>query len=98
MQSRVFRPGAWGAPAAPPAPRPAKPRGGGPGGFGGGGGGERGWPDARAALRICEESDLGDWVLAAAYEAEARASAVAGDSDAAREWLPRGGGPAPGDE
>lgn len=44
---------------------------------------------ARAALRICEESDLGDWVLAAAYEAQARASAVAGDSDAAREWLER---------
>lgn len=34
---------------------------------------------ARASLAICEEAGLGDWVLAAAYEALARASAVAGD-------------------
>ena len=42
---------------------------------------------ARAALAICEASGLGDWVLAAAYEALARASAVAGDAPAAYAWL-----------
>ncbi|MEX0625214.1 MAG: hypothetical protein WD402_01575 [Chloroflexota bacterium] len=44
---------------------------------------------ARACLVICEESGLGDWVLAAAYEALARASAAAGDADEARAWLAR---------
>jgi hypothetical protein len=44
---------------------------------------------AAASLAICEESLLGDWVLAAAYEALARASAVAGDADATNAWLTR---------
>jgi len=44
---------------------------------------------ARACLAICEEAGLGDWVLAAACEALARASAVAGDVDEARSWLAR---------
>jgi len=44
---------------------------------------------ARACLAICEESGLSDWVVAAAYEALARASAVAGDEGAARAWLAR---------
>ena len=42
---------------------------------------------ARASLQICEEGSLGDWVIAAAYEALARASAVAGDEAAKRAWL-----------
>lgn len=44
---------------------------------------------ARACLAICEEGALSDWVVAAAYEALARASAVAGDAGEAREWLAR---------
>jgi hypothetical protein len=44
---------------------------------------------ARACLAICEESGLTDWVLAAAYEALARASAVAGNGGEARTWLAR---------
>jgi hypothetical protein len=44
---------------------------------------------ARACLAICQEGELGDWVLAAAYEALARASAVAGDVAEARAWLGR---------
>ena len=44
---------------------------------------------ARACLAICERAGLGDWVVAAAYEALARASAVAGDIPAARDWLAR---------
>ncbi len=44
---------------------------------------------ARACLAICEASGLGDWVLAAAYEALARASAAAGDFGEARAWLGR---------
>ena len=44
---------------------------------------------AKACLAICEETGLGDWVIAAAYEALARASAVAGDGGAARTWLER---------
>ena len=42
---------------------------------------------AQACLAICEESGLSDWVLAAAYEALARASAVAGDPGEAQAWL-----------
>jgi hypothetical protein len=45
---------------------------------------------ARACLAICEERGLGDWVLAAAYEALTRASVVAGDADGARTWMARG--------
>ena len=44
---------------------------------------------ARACLAICEETGLGDWVVAAAYEALARGSAVAGDEGEARSWLAR---------
>lgn len=44
---------------------------------------------AKACLAICEESGLGDWVVAAAYEAIARASAVAGDGGEAQAWLAR---------
>jgi hypothetical protein len=44
---------------------------------------------ARACLAVCEESDLTDWVLAAAYEALARASTVAGEAGEARVWLAR---------
>lgn len=44
---------------------------------------------ARACLAICEEMGLGDWVLAAAYEALTRASAVAGDASGAGAWMTR---------
>jgi hypothetical protein len=44
---------------------------------------------AKASLAVCEEAGLGDWVEAAALEALARASAVAGDAAAARNWLER---------
>lgn len=44
---------------------------------------------ANACLAICEESGLGDWVVAAAYEALARASAVAGDAGEAQAWAAR---------
>ncbi len=44
---------------------------------------------AHACLAICEEGALGDWVVAAAYEALARAAAVAGDLGEARSWLAR---------
>ena len=44
---------------------------------------------ARACLAICEDGQLGDWVMAAAYEALARASAVAGEPGEARTWLAR---------
>ena len=44
---------------------------------------------ARACLAICEASGLDDWVLAAAYESLARASATAGDRDGARAWMGR---------
>ncbi len=44
---------------------------------------------ARACLAISEDGEVGDWVLAAAYEALARASAVAGDTVEARAWLAR---------
>ena len=44
---------------------------------------------AQASLAICEATGLGDWVVAAAYEALARASAVAGEAGEARTWLAR---------
>lgn len=44
---------------------------------------------ARACLAICEREGLGDWVLAAAYEALARATAVTGDATEAAAWLVR---------
>ena len=45
---------------------------------------------AKASLAICKATALGDWVIAAAYEALARASAVAGDASAAETWLAQG--------
>jgi hypothetical protein len=44
---------------------------------------------AKASLAICEAAGLGDWVVAAAHEALARAYAAAGDGDEARAWLVR---------
>jgi hypothetical protein len=44
---------------------------------------------AKACLAICEASGLSDWVVAATYEALARASAAAGDANEARSWLAR---------
>jgi DNA-binding transcriptional MerR regulator len=41
---------------------------------------------ARRVLDLCQENDIGDWDLAFAYEALARAHAVAGDTDRAREF------------
>jgi DNA-binding transcriptional MerR regulator len=41
---------------------------------------------ARRYLEICQEHGIGDWDLAFAYEALARASAVAGDMEQARSW------------
>ena len=45
---------------------------------------------ARRCLALCEEYELGDWDLAAAFEAMSRASLVAGDAAAARTWKARG--------
>jgi DNA-binding transcriptional MerR regulator len=45
---------------------------------------------ARRCVELCEEYGLGDWDLAAAYEAMSRASTVAGDDAAARSWKDRG--------
>jgi DNA-binding transcriptional MerR regulator len=45
---------------------------------------------ARRCLALCEAFELGDWDLAAAYEAMARASVVAGDAGAARDWKAKG--------
>jgi len=45
---------------------------------------------ARALLRICEEGHLGDYVLAYAYEALARAAAVGGDAVECEKWLEKG--------
>jgi DNA-binding transcriptional MerR regulator len=42
---------------------------------------------ARLVLEICEREGIGDWDLAFAYEALARAHAVAGDADEAARWL-----------
>lgn len=44
---------------------------------------------ARRVLDICERDDLRDFDLAFAYEALARASAVAGDARAARAYVER---------
>jgi DNA-binding transcriptional MerR regulator len=44
---------------------------------------------ARRCLAICEENGIGDWDVAAAQEAMARASLVAGDEATARAWLDR---------
>jgi DNA-binding transcriptional MerR regulator len=42
---------------------------------------------ARFVLDLCQRHGIGDWDLAFAYEALARAHAVAGDKDEARRWL-----------
>jgi hypothetical protein len=44
---------------------------------------------ARRCLEICEDHDIGDFDLAYAYEALARAHTVAGDGDAAARYLAR---------
>jgi hypothetical protein len=41
---------------------------------------------ARRVLDICREHDIGDWDLAFAYEALARAHAIAGNAGQAREY------------
>ncbi len=41
---------------------------------------------ARRCVEICEANGLADWDIAAAYEAMARASLVAGDGTAATAW------------
>lgn len=41
---------------------------------------------ARRCLEICQANGIGDWDLAFAYEALARAASVAGDSVAADNW------------
>lgn len=42
---------------------------------------------AQRCLAICQEHAIGDWDLAYAYEALARASVTAGDADAARGYV-----------
>jgi tetratricopeptide (TPR) repeat protein len=42
---------------------------------------------AKRVLEICRRNGIGDWDLAFAYEALARAYAVAGDADESRRWL-----------
>lgn len=42
---------------------------------------------ARRCLEICQANGIGDWDIAYAYEALARAAAIGGDLDAARSWL-----------
>jgi hypothetical protein len=42
---------------------------------------------ARSCLDWCERHDLGDWDLAFAYEALARASRLAGDDEAAERYV-----------
>jgi DNA-binding transcriptional MerR regulator len=44
---------------------------------------------ARRCVELCEEHGLADWDQAAAYEAMARATAVAGDAEAAAAWKAR---------
>ncbi|TMB57311.1 MAG: hypothetical protein E6J47_02715 [Chloroflexi bacterium] len=51
--------------------------------------GEPAMHHARSSLAICQESGLGDWVLAAAYEALARAAWVTGDRQGFGIWLER---------
>ena len=45
---------------------------------------------AERCVAICEEHGIGDWDIAAAYEAMARARLVAGDEATARDWAARG--------
>jgi DNA-binding transcriptional MerR regulator len=42
---------------------------------------------ARNVLMVCEQEKIGDWDLAFAYEALARAHSVAGEADESRRWL-----------
>jgi len=42
---------------------------------------------ARRVLEICQRHGIGDWDLGFAYEALARAHAVAGDAEETRRWL-----------
>jgi hypothetical protein len=42
---------------------------------------------ARRCLEICQAHGIGDWDLAYAYEALARAASVAGDPAVAEDWL-----------
>ena len=42
---------------------------------------------AKLVLDVCERNDIGDWDLAFAYEALARAYAVAGNSAESARWL-----------
>jgi len=44
---------------------------------------------AKLVLAVCEQNDIGDWDLAFAYEALARAYAVAGNSAESARWLTR---------
>ena len=44
---------------------------------------------ARRCLEICEANGIGDWDVAFAYEALARAARVAGDPAAVEHWLER---------
>ncbi len=44
---------------------------------------------ARRCVAILDENGIADWDIAAGYEAMARASAVAGDLEAARAWAAR---------
>jgi hypothetical protein len=44
---------------------------------------------AERCLELCDENGLGDWDLAFAYEALARASLLAGDQEAAAGFLER---------
>jgi hypothetical protein len=44
---------------------------------------------ARRCLELCEEHGIGDWDLGFAYEALARAHAVAGDAPDTARWLAR---------
>ena len=44
---------------------------------------------ARRVLNLCQENGIGDWDLAFAYEALARAHAIAGDAGQAREFTDR---------
>lgn len=45
---------------------------------------------ARRSLELCQQHEVGDYRLAAAYEALARAALVAGDLDASRSWQQQG--------
>jgi hypothetical protein len=42
---------------------------------------------ARQCLEICEANGIGDWDIAFAFDALARASRAAGDDDARAHWL-----------